>query len=739
MSRITLIPDTYPILCEKRKKEYKGIGVVESEDGRRRRNEDLFMIRKNSRQDSQYKRRKHPREDASAPLIETLPFTIYIPVRLYPSYLMFRFFGVGGGLQEQELLDSQLQAFPTMKEALLSDDPNAQLEGSAQCGKLLSKGYIPHIDKVIRAGIVPQLVTFLTRNEMPQLQSMAAWTLANIASGLSEHTRTVIEYGAVPLLVQLLSSSSEDIKEQAMWALSNIAGDSPCARDDVFNHGALSPLLSILWSPNCITKSSTLKIAMWTFSNLCVGKPLPMLLEQIPPALPALRELLMMPDEESILHGCQTLYCLTQKESIELNQAIIDANICPRLLELLLNPKSKVLVSTLRTIGNISTGNEVHTKHLIDSGGLPVFNFLLTQSDKFILREVCWIISNIAGGPRDHVQAIIDADLISSIVHLTKAEPDIRQPAAWGIVNATCNATHEQIRLLSCLGCIEALCDLLTITDPNLLVECLDGLINILIVGKVNKEKGLYNGVNIYGGMIEECGGLDKIASLQSFDNDQIYDRAVDILVQYFNENLELDEENLHNNNSVDETIKEDLEVDEKILHTSVDETIKEDLEVDEKILHTSVDETIKEDLEVDEKILHTSVDETMKEDLEVDEKILHTSVDETMKEDLEVDEKILHTSVDETIKEDLQVDEKILHTSVDETIKEDLQVDEKILHTSVDETIKEDIQVDDKDLLNNVVETMKENLQVDVVETMKEDLQVDDQDLLHDGFNLFC
>ncbi|KAI5424513.1 hypothetical protein KIW84_030627 [Lathyrus oleraceus] len=627
MSRITLVPDTYPIPSEKRKKGFKGTGV-ETEDGVRR-HEDLFMIKKISRQDSLYKRRKHPREDVSAPLIEILPFTIYIP--------------------DEELLLSQ---------------------------RLCSRMTLMHNLK--------QLLSV----ERCYQRTMAAWTLANVASGLSEHTRTVIEHGAIPLLVQLLSSSSEEIKEQAMWALSNIAGDSPSARDDVFNHGALSPLLSILWSPTCIAKSSTSKIATWTFSNFCIGKPLPILLQQVPPALPAIRELLSMQDEGIILHGCLTLCCLTQKESIELNQAIIDANVCPRLLELLVHSKSKVFVPALRAIGNISTGNEVHNKVLIDSGGLPVFNFLLKQSDTFILREVCWIISNIAGGPTDHVQAIIDADLISSLVHLTKAEFEIGQPAAWAIVNTTCNATHEQIRLLSCQGCIEALCDLLTLTDSNILIECLDGLNNILIVGKVNQEKGLYNGVNVYGGMIEECGGLDKIANLQSYDNDEIYNRAVNILVQYFRENLEIDEE------SLDETMKKHLEVDDKNLHNSVEETAKEGLEV-----------------EVDEKNLHISVDETTKEDLEVDKKNLHTSVDETIKEDLEVGEKNLHNSVDETIKEE---DKKNLHNSVDETVKEDLEVDEQNLHNSVDETIKEDLQVDDQDLLDNVVETMKENLQVD-------------------------
>nr|XP_009601779.1 importin subunit alpha-1b-like [Nicotiana tomentosiformis] len=308
---------------------------------------------------------------------------------------------------------------------------------------------------------------------------------------------------------------------KAAETLSNFARRSTRWRDLVIDTCALNPLFQLLASLSREARANNASSAIRAtriLGNLCFGSTTPSF-DKLRPSLRVLRFLINI----ELVHGevafpvakraCLIIACLVRGGFDPIN-ALIEENMCPRLMMLLAHMNSEVVASVVKVVENFfrsGTDNQIQVLH-----GNQVLQRLLNilnnhDNRPLLLRSVCRVIANIVSYRSSQIQRMVDAAIFPPIIQIAinQEVDDIKYEAIYAISSAARRGSQDQIRYLVGQGSIEALSLGLLCEGYTRRTSCFQGLLNILRVGEVDKV----DGVNPYTEMVTNSGGLARIKS----------------------------------------------------------------------------------------------------------------------------------------------------------------------------------------------------------------------------------
>jgi importin subunit alpha-6/7 len=421
-----------------------------------------------------------------------------------------------------------IKDLPELLTAMKSNQDDQSLLAAQGFRKVLSLEHDPPIQDLIDAGILPYLIEWIQKFDFPQLQYESSWTITNIASGTHHHCQVIVEKGCVPLLIQMMTSSNEEVREQAVWALGNIGGDAAHCRDIILQNQGLPLLIKCLQTSS---KHSMIKNASWAISNLCRGKPGP-IYEMVKDAMPVLADVVIKQHDPEILSDALWALSHLSEGSEEKIDALISTQVVPRAIQLLNHHLYNIQLPAIRLIGNIVTGTEAQTQLVINLGGVEALSTLLNSSKKNTQKEAVWSISNICAGNKEQLDRLISADVMPRLVACAySSDKEIKKETVWALSNAAAGSKPEQLAKFVQSGIIQALCSLFDENDVKIVSVALEGLNRVLKCGKENFMNG---DINQFASIVEQCNGLHKLEKLQQHPTVQIYEKARNMIENYF-------------------------------------------------------------------------------------------------------------------------------------------------------------------------------------------------------------
>jgi len=212
------------------------------------------------------------------------------------------------------------------------------------------------------------------------------------------------------------------------------------------------------------------------------------------------------------------------------------------------------LQAAVRAAGNIATGTDAQTQRLIEYGILPVLGMhtwfklmcnhlklslildkLLEQNKESLVREVCWLVSNIAAGNQQQLETLVQdhTSILAKVSRLVVGSGSVktRKEAAWCLCNALTGSSSAQLKRVVETGALTAMTTVLYQTEEKLLAvrfhssnmcekvylyliqAAIAAFSRTLSVGR--EECQDVRGENVYAKLVADSGAAEKLRQLK--------------------------------------------------------------------------------------------------------------------------------------------------------------------------------------------------------------------------------
>jgi hypothetical protein len=426
------------------------------------------------------------------------------------------------------------------------------------------------IQHIFNFGLLGPIVEAAICDKNTVLQFEALWVLGNLSCSLSKHTTRVAQFpGLVSELFRMLRSSStppESI-DCILLIFGNMAGDSVHRRNQLWNlnlfHDLLRLLDHLLRSLKDPKSFYYFENVIWVLYNLLRYRSV-LIWNKIRHSFPFLLRVLKLQGKVSddvLADACHCLFALVQAaeesdedasrtpESVKCRYELVSSGFLQYIVPLF-NSSSQELTRPVFDICDV-VASAPHTiaQHLVREGFFTKFVEVLvkvldkkqqtiTPEDDRLLRQLLFIFSNLVVGGHWYIQAIFDEipDYIPIIVSFMFHKSVEMQLNAAHIISSFCldSTTQQIVWLLSYTRLMSALCYALVSKSSKVIILSLESIHSLLTLASRGDLQQYFESPVDLRSVFEEYGILCHLDNCQFHSDDNVYEKAVEILVDFY-------------------------------------------------------------------------------------------------------------------------------------------------------------------------------------------------------------